>query len=310
MAAISDALRTGLRSTSVSIGAHENTETRLRRHVELLAGDIGERSVWRAASLEAAAHYIGSQWQAMGYQVAAQPYSTRGMICRNLEISICGEDRPGEIVLVGAHYDSVPGSPGADDNASGVAGLLEIARMLYGTRVQRTLKLVAFVNEEAPFFYFGEMGSKVYASAARARGDDIRLMLSLEMLGCYSDVPGSQSYPPLLRLFYPNRGNFIAFVSNLRSRQALRETVDAFKAQCDFPCESLASPEIVPGVSWSDQLSFWRAGYSGVMVTDTAFYRYPHYHTALDTPERLCYPEMARVVEGIARTLTKLVWAR
>jgi hypothetical protein len=126
-------------------------------------------------------------------------------------------------------------------------------------------------------------------------------MLSLEMLGCYSDAPGSQSYPPLLRLLYPDRGNFIAFISNLRSRGALRETVDAFKPQCDFPCDALASTEIVPGVSWSDQLSFWRAGYSGIMVTDTAFYRYPYYHTALDTPERLCYPQMARLVEGIAR---------
>ena len=293
----------------MSIEAHEDTATRLRTHVELLAGDIGERNVWRAATLEATAHYIGSQWQAMGYQVALQPYTTHGMICRNLEISICGEDRRGEIVLVGAHYDSVPGSPGANDNASGVAALIEIARMLHGSRMQRTLKLVAFVNEEAPFFYFGEMGSKIYATAARARGDDIRLMLSLEMLGCYSDAPGSQSYPPLLRLFYPNRGNFIAFVSNLGSRRALRETVDAFKSQSDFPCESLASPAIVPGVSWSDQLSFWRAGYPGVMVTDTAFYRYPYYHTALDTPERLCYPEMARVVEGLARALTTLARA-
>jgi Zn-dependent M28 family amino/carboxypeptidase len=220
-----------------------------------------------------------------------------------------GDGRAEEIVLVGAHYDSVRGSPGANDNASGVAGLIEMARLLRESRPQRTLKLVAFVNEEPPFFYFGQMGSKVYATAARARGDDIRAMLSLEMLGCYSEAPGSQGYPPLFRFFYPDRGNFIAFVSNLRSRNVLRQTVAAFKAQSDFPCEYLAGPAIVPGVSWSDQLSFWRAGYPGVMVTDTAFYRYPYYHSPSDTPDRLCYPEMGRVVVGIARAVAMLAGA-
>jgi len=278
----------------------------LRKHVERLAGDIGERNVWRPAALRAAAQYIRTQWQALGYEVGAQVYRTHGLACENLEISIPGATRPGEIVLAGAHYDSVRGSPGANDNASGVAALIRIAGLLRRLRPQRTLKLVAFVNEEPPFFYFGEMGSKQYADAARARGDDIRLMLSLEMLGCYSEAPGSQRYPPLFRWFYPNRGNFIAFVSNLRSRRALRETVAAFRALSDFPCESLASPAIVPGVSWSDQLSFWRVGYPGVMVTDTAFYRYPHYHSPLDTPDKLCYPQMARVAEGMARALQAL----
>jgi Zn-dependent M28 family amino/carboxypeptidase len=226
--------------------------------------------------------------------------------CENLEVTIPGSSRPGEIVLAGAHYDTVEGSPGADDNASGVAGLIEIARALRGSHPERTLKLVAFVNEEAPFFYFGEMGSKVYARAARARGDDIQVMVSLEMLGCYRDEPRSQAYPPFLKWFYPGRGNFIAFVSNLRSRRALAGFARAFRAASDFPAERLAAPALVPGVSWSDQLSFWRAGYPALMVTDTAFYRYPHYHRPTDTPERLAYPEMARVVEGLARALAQL----
>jgi Peptidase family M28 len=150
------------------------------------------------------------------------------------------------------------------------------------------------------------MGSRVYARAARRRGDDIRLMLSLEMLGCYRERPGSQQYPPFLGYFYPDRGNFIAFVSNLRSRRALREAAAAFRAASDFPAESLAAPAIVPGVSWSDQVSFWREGYRAVMVTDTAFYRYPHYHSPRDTPEKLSYPEMARVVEGLAKAIGAL----
>ena len=282
---------------------------RLRRHVEWLAGCIGERNVWRPAALAAAAAYIRGEFEALGYEVGAQRYRVAEVDCDNLEVVLTGNAARREIVLVGAHYDTVEGSPGADDNASGVAALIELARALRGVRLARTVKLVAFVNEEPPFFYWGEMGSKVYAREARRRGDDIRVMLSLEMLGCFDDAPGSQAYPPLLKWLYPDRGNYIAFVSNLASRRALGEVVNAFRAKSDFPAERLAAPALVPGVSWSDQLSFWRAGYRAVMVTDTAFYRNPHYHCASDTPERLRYPEMARVVEGLAATVAALAGA-
>ena len=281
-------------------------ESRLRRSVEVLAGEIGERHVGRPAALHAAESYIAGALAELGFEVSRQTYVAQGVASSNLEVSLPGRDRPKEIVLVGAHYDTVPGSPGADDNASGVAALIELAREARRALPACTIKLVAFVNEEPPFFYFGQMGSRIYARAARRRGDDIRVMLSLEMLGCYSQARGSQRYPPLLRYFYPDAGNFIAFVSNLRSRAALREVVRAYEAVCDFPAEKLASPGIVPGVSWSDQLSFWREGYPGVMVTDTAFYRYPHYHGAGDTPDKLGYPEMARVVAGLARTVLTL----
>jgi len=279
---------------------------RLRRHVEWLAGCIGERNVWRPAALAAAAAYIRGEFEALGCEVAAQRYRAAGVDCDNLEATLPGGGARTEIVVVGAHYDTVQGSPGADDNASGVAALLEIARALRRLRLARTVKLVAFVNEEPPFFNWGEMGSKVYARAARRRGDDIRVMLSLEMLGCYDDAPRSQAYPPLLKWFYPDRGNFIAFVSNLASRRALREVAAAFRARSDFPVEQLAAPALVPGVAWSDQVSFWRAGYPAVMVTDTAFYRNPRYHSAADTADRLRYPEMARVVEGLAATIAAL----
>ena len=279
---------------------------RLRCHVQALAGDIGERHVWRPAALAAAAGYVRREFESLGYSVAAQTYRVNDIDCDNLEVVIPGAARPQEIILVGAHYDTVEGSPGADDNASGIAGVLELARLLRGARPATTVKLVAFVNEEPPFFFWGEMGSKVYAEAARRRGDDIRVMLSLEMLGCYSDLQGSQSYPPLLRWFYPDRGNFIAFVSNLGSRARLREVVAAFRGNSDFPSEQLASPAFVPGIAWSDQLSFWRQGYAAVMVTDTAFYRYRHYHSPSDTPEKLRYPEMARVVTGLGRALLLL----
>ncbi len=285
-------------------------EQRLQVHVEKLASEIGERNVWLPKALHAAADYIRDTWGQLGYEVHAQGYDAGGVWSENLEIEIRGDVQAKEIVLAGAHYDSVTGSPGADDNASGVAALLEIARLLAGIKPERTLRLVAFVNEESPFFYFGEMGSKVYARAARERKDDIRLMLSLEMLGYYSDEKDSQSYPPFMRWSYPDQGNFIGFVSNLKSRRALKEFSQAFAKSSDFPFETLASPAIVPGVSWSDQLSFWREDYQAIMVTDTAFYRYPHYHRATDTPAELNYAEMARVAEGLAGALAMLVKAK
>ncbi len=281
-------------------------ENALRGHVQRLAGDIGERHVLRPASLHAAERYIAESFTTLGFGVNRQAYEAQGVDCANLEITITGADRPSEIVLTGAHYDTVPGSPGADDNASGVAATLELARLLRESKPARTIRLVAFVNEEPPFFFWGEMGSRVYARAARQRGDDIRVMLSLEMLGCYLDAPGSQGYPPLLKYFYPAQGNYIAFVSNVRSRHALRNVVDAFRSASDFPSEKLAAPALIPGIGWSDQLSFWREGYEAAMVTDTAFHRYRHYHQPTDTPEKLDYARMARVVEGLAGMLATL----
>lgn len=278
----------------------------LRRHVGTLAGEIGERHVGRPVALAAAERYIARELTDLGYVVVAQRYAAEGVDCANLEVVIPGASVPSEIVVVGAHYDTVPGSPGADDNASAVAALLEIARALADARPARTLKLVAFVNEEAPFHFRREMGSSVYARAARRRGDEIRAMFSLEMLGCYDDSPGSQTYPPLLKHFYPDRGNFIAFVANLRSRRLLKAAVAAFRASSRFPCESAALPAWVPGVGWSDQLSFWQAGYRGIMVTDTAFHRYPHYHRPTDTPDRLDYTRLAEVAEGLVGTFTRL----
>lgn len=278
----------------------------LARHVQTLAGEIGERNVFRPEALAAAADYITAQWQAQGYQVVPQVYKARGVASANLEVTRRGVVRPEEIILVGAHYDSVAGSPGANDNASGVAALLEISRLFTAVEPAITVRFVAFVNEEPPFFFWGKMGSMIYAKAARARNDDIRLMVSLEMLGCYSDAAGSQHYPPLFRYFHPSRGNFIAFVSNLRSRRIMRQAAAAFRAHSDFPLEHTATFGFIPGVAWSDHLSFWRAGYRAFMVTDTAFYRYPYYHTAQDTPDKVDYVRLAHVSEGLHQAFVEL----
>ena len=279
---------------------------KLSRHVEQLAGVIGERNVFCPQALAAAAEYIRDEWRAQGYVVSAQGYAVGELWCENLAVEIPGGPYANDIILIGAHYDSIHRSPGADDNASGIAALLELARSFSLLQPACTLRLVAFVNEEPPFFYWGRMGSSEYARAARAKGEHIRLMLALEMLGYFDDAPGSQAYPPLLRHFFPDCGNFIAFVANLASRHVLQELVSAFRAGSDFPCEHLATLAWLPGVAWSDHLSFWREGYPAVMATDTAFYRNPHYHSVSDTPEKLDYGRMARLVKGLGDAIVAL----
>jgi len=287
-------------------GGDQVLALRLRTHVERLAGDIGERNVFVPPALRRAAAYIENEWGALGYAVDRLEYQVSGIHCANLVTTLKGSARQSEILLLGAHYDSVFGSPGANDNASGVAALLEISRMFQALEPALTVRFVAFVNEEPPFFWTRQQGSTVYARAARHRGDDIRLMASLETIGCYSSEPGSQSYPPLFRFFYPNRGNFIAFVSDFRSRTAMGRLAAAFRAQSDFPLQTVSTFRFIPGVAWSDHLSFWRQGYPAVMVTDTAFYRYRHYHSAADTPEKLAYPELAQVTLGLFKAFALL----
>ncbi len=273
--------------------------TALKYHVRRLAGEIGERNVFRPRALAAAASYIEVVWREQGYAVRRQTYDVMGATCANLEVVRPGRAPAGGILVVGAHYDSVQGSPGANDNASGVAVLLELSRVFATAAPAMTVRLVAFVNEEPPFFMGPQQGSMVYAAAARRAGDDIRLMVSLETVGYYSDAAGSQHYPPGFGWFYPDRGNFLGFVANLRSRGVMRRAARAFRAVSDFPLEHVATLGIVPGVSWSDHQSFWRHGYRAFMATDTAPYRYPFYHSAGDTPGKLAYPELARVADGL-----------
>lgn len=298
-----------LMSGSTAAAPAATVEQNLRAHVTKLAGEIGERNIWRPRALRGAADYIRATWQAQGYRVAAHEYRLDNQSWANLEIARPGNSRPAEIVVIGAHYDTVPGSPGANDNGSGVAALLEIARCFAARRPDRSVRFVAFVNEEPPFFRTGRMGSRIYAGAARERGEDIRAMLSLETIGYYSDEPGSQSYPPLFGLFYPGypeRGNFVAFVSNLRSRALLEKTATAFHAATDFPAAGIATFAFVPGVDWSDHGSFWRHGYPALMVTDTALYRYPHYHSSEDTPDKVNYGALARVTQGLCAVVEAL----
>jgi hypothetical protein len=286
--------------------AQTDAEARIRGHVNVLAGEIGERNVAHPEALQRAADYVAGELRRAGYEVATQEYDVAGVRCANLTAEQRGSSAPGEIIVVGAHYDSAPGSPGANDNASGVAAVLELARRFAARDTERTVRFVAFVNEEPPYFETPFMGSAVYARAARERGDDVRGMLSLETIGYYSDEPGSQHYPAPFSLFYPDRGNFVGFVSNFGSRGLMTRAVDAFRAASDFPVEHVATFAWVTGVGWSDHAAFWDAGYEALMVTDTAPFRYPYYHTSRDLPGALDYARLARVTAGLENVVAEL----
>jgi Zn-dependent M28 family amino/carboxypeptidase len=230
----------------------------------------------------------------------------RGSPTPNFEVEVRGSSLPSEIIVVGAHYDAFQGTPGADDNASGVAAALALARAGAGKARARTVRFVFFVNEEPPTFQTAQMGSWVYAKACRARGDNIVAMLSLETIGYYSTAGRSQQYPRPMGLLYPSTGDFVAFVGNVSSRSLVRRCVGLFRERAQFPSEGAALPEGIPGVGWSDHWAFWQEGYPAIMVTDTAPFRNPGYHNAADRPETLDYDRMSRVVEGLERVIEEL----
>ncbi len=278
---------------------------RLRAHVHALAVEIGARDVAEhPKALARAADYVEAQLKALGYEVKRQPFAVGKRSVHNLEAALPGEGP--ELVVVGAHYDTVPTTPGADDNASGTAAMIEIARALKGKKLKRSLRFVAFVNEEPPYFKTDLMGSVVYAKGLKAAGAKVKGMLSLETLGYYDTRPDTQSYPPGLSAFYPSTGDFVAIVGTGESRALVHRLVSSFRASARFPSESIAAPGFVQGVDYSDHWSFAREGYPAVMVTDTAFMRNAHYHEPSDRAETLDYGRLARVTEGLAAAIEEL----
>jgi hypothetical protein len=286
--------------------AQEMSRVRLAHHVQVLAGDIGVRSDGEYARVQRAAAYIESELRALGYAVVSREFTAGGRTYRNLEATLGGTTSRQEVVVLGAHYDTAEDAPGADDNASGVAAVLELARVFAREPQARTVRFVFFPNEEPPWFPTANMGSRHYATAARARNDQIVAMLSIESIGYYDTEPGTQRYPFPLNLAYPDVGDFIGFVSNLKSRGLLHRAISAFRAHARFPTQGAAAPAWVPGVWWSDHWAFWVEGYPAIMISDTAPYRNPFYHTPQDTPDKLDYDRTARVVDGLAHVVRAL----
>jgi len=301
---------------------------RLRANVEQLANTLAPRcgaTPTTYVKLEQAALYIQSNFElllrgASDRSLVTQRYTEAGRTYANVVVEIEGSGAT-EIVVVGAHYDSYcgggePYTPGADDNASGVAVLLELARRFdemqraAAGKLRRTLRFVAFTNEEPPYFQNSGMGSLVYAQHCWQKGEQVAAMLSLESLGYFSDEPGSQSYPSgidrLLNL--PDRGDFVAVLGNFASRQLVTDVVESFRRGTPLPVEGLAAPWL-PQLGWSDNWAFWRQGYAAVMVTDTALQRNPNYHRAGDTPDTLDYRRMSMAVDGLVPVIADLAGA-
>lgn len=293
------------KGANFELDEHEHQlRDRLRAHVEVLAGEIGPRHERIPEEYDKAASYLEGELEGMGYDVERQPVESRRATSYNLIARLEGSDRADELVIVGGHYDTAGEQPGADDNASGAAGVIELARSLRKTEPSRTIVFVLFANEEPPNYRQGGMGSLVMAKSLRDEGARVKVMFSLEMLGYYDDSPGSQHYPAPLSYFYPDRGNFIGFVGKLGQRGAVTRSIERFRAECDFPSYGFAGPASIPGVGFSDHWAFWKHDFTAVMVTDTAFFRNPHYHKRSDTPETLDYNRFARVVGG----LHEVIW--
>jgi len=270
---------------------------RLRAHVDALSARFVPRDFDHPANLDRAADYVAAELRSAGAAVVDQPYTVESRTYRNVLARLGPETE--ERIVVGAHYDAAGDQPGADDNASGVAGLLELARLLSSSVPPLRIELAAYTLEEPPNFAEETMGSAIHAALLAQQKVPVRLMISLEMIGAFSDAEGSQSYPLFLGLFYPSTANFVAVVGRWGQGPTIDEVARGLRAASDLPVETLSAPEFVAGVDFSDHRSFWAHSYPAVMVTDTAFLRNPRYHTPEDRPETLDYARMAEVVKGV-----------
>ncbi len=258
-------------------------------------------------NLNAAREFLSTTLTQSGYSIKQQEYKIDGKSYYNIEAEKLGTQKPKEIVVIGGHYDSAFTSPGANDNGSGAAATLELAKAFANRSPKRTIRFVEFTNEEPPFFWTKDMGSLVYAKQVKQKNENIVAMLSLETMGYFSDAIDSQKYPFPLNLLYPSQGNFIAFIGNLNSSSLVKQSIDAFRQHSRFPSEGAALPSNwVREVGLSDQWSFWQQGYPGIMVTDTAHFRYPHYHTMDDTPKQIDFDRFTQVVTGLEDVVADL----
>ncbi len=279
-------------------------------HVDRLAGLIGPRHAGLPGALDEAARLVERELSHCGYSVERQPYAVHGRQVVNVVAEKPAKSLDSGIIIIGAHYDTVEISPGADDNASAVAVMLEVARLLRNRSFERTVRFVGFTCEEPPYFYTGDMGSHVYARTCRERGERIAGMVSLEMLGYFADQPDTQQIPPgiprLLRWAFPGRGTFLAAVGNLQSWRLAWSFRRGFKQAVRFPLYSVVLPEALSAIRLSDNSSFWDQGYPALMITDTSFLRNPHYHLPSDTPDTLDYSRMTQVTLGLAGAIARL----
>lgn len=270
---------------------------RLESHVRKITSEFYPRNYQNPQNLDKTANYIKSEFEKTGGRVSEYSFVVNQMEYRNVSLLIGSEDS--ERIVVGAHYDSCFDTRGADDNASGVAGLIELARLLSENPPQMPVELVAYTLEEPPFFGLEQMGSFLHAKKLKEKGVKVRLMVCLEMIGYFSDEPGSQSFPVSIgKLIYPSTGNFIAAVGNFSNGLTVRRFKGAMSRAADLPVYSINAPAFIPGVDFSDHRNYWHHGYEALMITDSAFYRNHNYHEVTDTADTLDFFRMAEVVKG------------
>lgn len=277
---------------------------RLESHVRYLSVSLGDRSVYQPRNLKAAEEYVFENLAQTGYSPSRQTFIYQRQEVSNI---IAGDRQASGYYILGAHFDTVAGTPGADDNASGVAVLLEVACLARQFPRPRPWTFIGFTTEEPPAYFTPYMGSRVYARWAKKQKDKILGMLCLEMVGYYRQEAGSQSLPWSLRLLgYPTTGNFIGVISDRRSRPLLQDLESAIKEGCRLPVVTLSVPlggHIMPEVRLSDHANFWDEGYPAVMLTDTSFFRNPHYHSATDVLETLDLGAMTELTLGLVNFL-------
>jgi len=279
----------------------------LRHELTVLAEDIGERNISRRyEQMVLAAEFIERSLSNAGYEVCRQEIMDGEKLVWNVIAERAGSRQPDEVLVVGAHYDTVPGSPGANDNGSAVVANLALARAFTEIDPARTVRFVFFVNEESPYYMTQTMGSLRYAEKCRAGGEKVVGMLALETIGCYLQQAGSQRFPvPALSYLYPTVGNFVAVVGNVRSRRLVHQVIRGLR-RVPFPSQGMAAPHFLKDIFRSDHAAFWHCGYPALMVTDTANFRYPHYHTAEDTVDKINFTALARVVTGLRESVLEV----
>lgn len=283
----------------------EEIKSNLMDIISYLSEYIGQRSYRDIEKLNITADFIEQKLSSYGCLVERQYFNYKDNLYSNIIGEIKGTDNKDKsLLIIGAHYDTVIGTPGADDNASGVAGMLELVRLTAYAPFRKTARFVAFCLEEPPVYMTKNMGSYVYAKSLHDTKAQVYGMISLEMIGFYSDIAYSQYYPNhFFRYFYPDKGNFIAFVGNIASMRFTQKVKKNFKIASSLPVESLNGPSIIPGVDFSDHRNFWKFGYPAFMITDTGFYRNPNYHEPGDTASTLNYDSMSELVLGLYKAL-------
>jgi Zn-dependent M28 family amino/carboxypeptidase len=279
---------------------------RLKEHVTAVASV--PHNLKHYAALENSAQYIERVLEALGYEIGRQVFTVAGRSVRNIEVERTAQSAEAPSLVIGAHYDSYDNAPGANDNGTGVAAVLELARLLKSWQSRRVrLRLVLFVNEEPPYYRTPDMGSWRYAKLLSERGEKVHGMISLETLGAFSDTPGSQNYPAPFGLIFPSTANFVAFVSLTGSRDFLHDVMASFRRHTGFPSIGGAAPDaLVPGVGWSDHWAFGSFAFPAIMITDTALFRYAHYHLPSDTPDKVDYDRLARITKGMERVVREI----